>query len=75
MLTRFEPELVGWLMGKFSEIGVEVRTGTVVEAIEHTDSDFRVRGRAGSQEITREADLVVHAKKEPRLPNGALRLG
>jgi glutathione reductase (NADPH) len=61
MLTRFEPELVGWLMGKFSEIGVEVRTGTVVEAIEHTDSDFRVRARAGSQEITTEADLVVHA--------------
>jgi len=26
MLTRFEPELVGWLMEKFAEIGVEVRT-------------------------------------------------
>jgi glutathione reductase (NADPH) len=33
MLTRFEPELVGWLMEKFSELGVEVRTGTIVEAI------------------------------------------
>ena len=27
MLTRFEPELVGWLMEKFSEIGVEMSSG------------------------------------------------
>ncbi len=61
MLTRFEPELVGWLMEKFSEIGVEMRTGTVVEAIDHVSSGFRVRARSGSQEISTEADLVVHA--------------
>jgi glutathione reductase (NADPH) len=61
MLMRFEPELVGWLMKKFSEIGVEVRTGTVVEATERAGSGFRVRARAGSQEIAVEADLVVHA--------------
>jgi glutathione reductase (NADPH) len=61
MLTRFEPELVGWLMEKFSEIGVEVRTGTVVEAIDRTSSDLRVHARAGSRAITTEADLVVHA--------------
>ncbi len=61
MLTRFEPELVGWLMEKFSEIGVEVRTGTAVNAIERVGSAFRVHARAGSQEITTEADLVVHA--------------
>jgi glutathione reductase (NADPH) len=61
MLTRFEPELVGWLMEKFSEIGVEVRTGTVVEAVDRVGSGFRVHARAGSQAITTEADLVVHA--------------
>jgi glutathione reductase (NADPH) len=61
MLTRFEPELVGWLMEKFSEIGVEVRTGAAVEAIDRVGGGFRVRARAGSQEITTEADLVVHA--------------
>jgi glutathione reductase (NADPH) len=61
MLTRFEPELVGWLMEKFSEIGVEVRTGTAVEAIDRVSSGFRVRARSGSQEISTEADLVVHA--------------
>jgi len=60
MLTRFEPELVGWLMEKFSDIDVEVRTSTVVEAINRVSSSFRVHARAGSQEITTEADLVVH---------------
>ena len=61
MLTRFDPELVGWLMEKFSEIGVEVRTGTAVEAINRAGSGFRVHARAGSQEISTDADLVVHA--------------
>jgi NADPH-dependent 2,4-dienoyl-CoA reductase/sulfur reductase-like enzyme len=43
--TRFDPELVGWLMERFSEIGIEVQTGTAVEAIEHAGSGFRVRAR------------------------------
>ena len=61
MLTRFEPELVGWLMEKFAEIGVEVRTGTAVEAIEEVDSGLRVHGRKGSEVTAIDADLVVHA--------------
>jgi glutathione reductase (NADPH) len=58
MLTRFEPEPVGWLMEKFSDIGVEVRTGTAVEGV---GSGFRVRARAGNQAVAIEADRVVHA--------------
>jgi glutathione reductase (NADPH) len=61
MLTRFEPELVGWLMEKFAEIGVEVRTGTAVDAIDEVDSGLCVHGRAGWEETAVEADLVVHA--------------
>ena len=61
MLPRFDPELVGWLMETFSEIGIEVQTGTAVEAIEHAGSGFRVRARAKSREIAIDADLVVHA--------------
>jgi glutathione reductase (NADPH) len=61
MLTRFDPDLVGWLMEKFSEIGIEVQTGTAVEAIERVGSGFRVRARAKSREIAIDADLVVHA--------------
>jgi glutathione reductase (NADPH) len=48
MLTRFDPELVGWLMEKFSEIGIEVQTGMAVEAIEHEGNGFRVRAWAKS---------------------------
>jgi glutathione reductase (NADPH) len=61
MLTHFDPELVGWLMEKLAEIGVEVRTGTVVEAVEAAGSGFRVRARSGNQTAADEADLVVHA--------------
>jgi glutathione reductase (NADPH) len=61
MLTQFDPELVGWLMKKFAEIGVDVRTGTAVEAVESDSTGFTVRARAGSQEIATSADLVVHA--------------
>jgi glutathione reductase (NADPH) len=38
-----------------------VRTGTAVEATERAGSGFRVRARAGSQEVAIETDLVVHA--------------
>src|SRR5262249_16828990 len=61
MLTRFEPELVGWLMDKFAEIGVEVRTDTAVEAIEEVDGGFRVHGRANSGKAAIDAELLVHA--------------
>ena len=61
MLTRFDSELVGWLLEKFAEIGIEVRTSTAVEAVEPTSGAFRVRARSGSQTVTVDADLVVHA--------------
>lgn len=61
MLTQFDPDLVGWLMEKFSEVGIEVRTGTTVEAVEQVGSGFRVRARTGSQEVRVETDLVVHS--------------
>ncbi len=61
MLTQFDPELVGWLMEKFAEIGIEVRTSTAVEAIERESSGFTGRARAGSQEVEIHADLAVHA--------------
>ncbi len=61
MLTQFDSELVGWLMEKFAEIGVEVRTGTAVEAVERAGGGFTVHARAGNQEFATRADLVVHA--------------
>ncbi len=32
MLPAFDPDLVGWLMEKFRELGIDVRTGTVSRA-------------------------------------------
>ena len=61
MLTHFDPDLVGWLMEKFAEIGIDVRTGTAVEGIERDGCGLRVRARAENQEVETRADLVVHA--------------
>lgn len=61
MLTGFEPELVGWLMEAFDRIGVDVRTNTVVKAVEKTADSFiiQVESQGGTDSIA--ADLVVHA--------------
>jgi len=61
VLTRFEPELVGWLMEAFERIGVRVLTGTAVTAIERNREGFTVRAESKGREIDVEADLVVHA--------------
>lgn len=57
MLTRFDPDLVGWLMQRFRELGIEVRTDAAVQAVERRAGGFAVRSTAGVVE----ADLVVHA--------------
>ena len=61
MLNHFEPEVVGWLMEKFEAVGIDVRTGTSVEAVEKAASGFRVKAASGGKALTIEADLVVHA--------------
>jgi glutathione reductase (NADPH) len=61
MLAHFDPDLVGWLMEKFRQIGIDVRTRTKVEGIEKTGSGFSVRVVSGGKSSAVEADLVVHA--------------
>lgn len=61
MLKAFDPDLVGWLMGSFSELGIKVRTKCSVEAIERTADAFRVRASSGETSLSFDADLVVHA--------------
>src|SRR5215813_2505204 len=45
MLPRFDADLVGWLMEKFSEIGIDVRTDNTVIAVERVGEEFRVHTR------------------------------
>lgn len=67
MLTHFEPELVGWLMESFEAVGIDVRTGTEVTAIETAGDGYRITASSGGQSVTIEADLVIHAAG--RVPN------
>lgn len=61
MLPQFDPDLVGWLMEKTREIGIDVQTRTTVEAIDKAGSGFAVRASADGESKVFEADLVVHA--------------
>src|SRR5260370_14055380 len=61
MLPHFDPDLVGWLMVKFTELGIDVRTKATVARIEPTANGFLVHadGARGKQAVA--ADLVVRA--------------
>jgi glutathione reductase (NADPH) len=61
MLPRFDGELVGWLMEKFNEIGIDVRTGHTVTAVERAGNEYRVSAQTADGPASVAADLVVHA--------------
>lgn len=61
MLKHFDPDVVGWLLPKFRSLGIDVRTGTVVNAIEKSASGYRAIASTGGRKQTIDADLVVHA--------------
>jgi glutathione reductase (NADPH) len=74
MLTHFDPDLVDFLMEKFRGVGIDVRTGTKVEAVEKAPNGFSVRASSEGRSAQFEADLVVHAAgRKPDLE--ALNLG
>ncbi len=60
-LKAFDPDLVAMLVQATQELGVKVRLHTQVTALERQDGHLLVHARAGEQEQTVEADLVVHA--------------
>jgi glutathione reductase (NADPH) len=61
VLREFDPDLVGWLVEKSRDIGIDLRTSTAVKAVERNGGGFTVRASANGQEQIVEADLVVHA--------------
>lgn len=60
ILPRFDPDLVDWLLERFTSLGISVHTNTQVEAIEKTGDGFLVRASNGDN-VSIPADLVVHA--------------
>lgn len=61
LLTRFEPELVSWLMPAFERIGVRVMTETTVEGIQQQEEGYVVHANGNEGAIEVQSDLVVHA--------------
>lgn len=61
LLKHFEPELVNWLMESFRAIRVDVQPNTTVTGVEKHGDGFTVYATANGNEISVDADLVVHA--------------
>jgi len=61
MLKGFDPDVVGWLMGAFEAIGIDVRLQATVGSIEKGDSGYQVHALQRGQPVLLQADLVVHA--------------
>lgn len=62
MLTPFDPDLVGWLMQKFEQVGIDVRLNTRATAVEKKSGGaLSVRTSSNGNDALFDADLVVHA--------------
>lgn len=67
-LKRFDPDLVDLLVARGSQVGIEMRPQTTVNAIELTGSSYRVTVDTAGELDEIEADLVVHgAGRTPEL--------
>lgn len=60
LLGPFDQDLVGLLVKKSRDIGIDVRTGTTVTAVEKAGGSFIVHASSAGKEYRLEADLVVH---------------
>lgn len=61
MLPAFDADLVDWLMIKFGELGIDVRTRSTVQRIDKTPNGFLVHASADGETQTVVTDMVVHA--------------
>lgn len=61
MLPAFDPDLVGWLMEKFQELGIDVRTRTTVESVHKSAGGFVINASTDGNDQRTSAELVVHA--------------
>ncbi|MBA9079084.1 dihydrolipoyl dehydrogenase family protein [Rufibacter quisquiliarum] len=69
-LKNFETDLVKLLLKATRDVGIEVILETEVKSIERTGEHYVVRAKQQNQEITINADIVVHAAgRTPELEN------
>ena len=61
VLPQFDSDLVDLLVAKSRSLGIDLRLGTRVTAIEKNGSGFRVLAEAAGARSAIDADLVVHA--------------
>lgn len=61
LLPGFDPDLVGLLTAKSRELGIDIRTGTRVQAVEKTSAGFTIRAASSEKRESCEVDLAVHA--------------
>lgn len=57
ILSPFDPDCVSWLVEKFEDLGISIRTEASVERVEMKGAEYAVHTRG--EQI--DADLVVHA--------------
>lgn len=60
-LDGFDPDLVDKLAEATRKLGVDLRVGTAVEAIEQKDNHLVVHASSLERKLSFEADMVVHA--------------
>jgi glutathione reductase (NADPH) len=76
MLPKFDADLMGWLMGKFQDIGIDVHTDNTVTEIERAGQELRVQTRTSRGTAAVTADLAVHAAgREPDIAELNLSMG
>jgi glutathione reductase (NADPH) len=61
MLPAFDADLVGWLMEKFADLGIDVRTQSTVRKVERSSRGFAVHAVRGKEHQVVKGDVVVHA--------------
>jgi glutathione reductase (NADPH) len=61
VLEGFEPSLVDAVVEVSRSIGIDVRVGVDVSAVEKRAGAFRISGTRGGKDFAVECDLVVHA--------------
>ena len=69
-LEHFDEDLVARLVDRSHEVGIDIRTGATVVAIDGTPGNLKVTAEIGSDRVEFDADMAVHAAgRLPQMDN------